>query len=99
MSKVSSNIQRPGIFSPTEASPAAPSKILIGKKELASLLCVNPWTIDRWRKKRKDFPPPIWISDCTPRWYLQEIEQWLASQRRGGIAPSWTSAKDHRDAG
>lgn len=66
---------------------------MIGKKELAQLLSVNPWTIDRWRKRDRSFPSPVWISDTTPRWYQRDIEQWLASRARGGVAPDWLRSK------
>jgi predicted DNA-binding transcriptional regulator AlpA len=65
---------------------------LIGKRQLARLLGVNPWTIDRWRKADVEFPAPIWLSNSTPRWRRADVERWLAAKRRGGIAPSWERA-------
>jgi predicted DNA-binding transcriptional regulator AlpA len=49
---------------------------LIKKRELAELLCVNPWTIDRWRK-RGIIPQPITLSDQVLAWRISTIEQWL----------------------
>src|SRR4051794_27847653 len=74
---------------PPISDAALQQKRLIGKRELAALLSVNSWTVDRWRKTQRDFPKPIWISDSTPRWNLLEIEEWLASKQRGGVAPTW----------
>jgi hypothetical protein len=37
------------------------------EQELADLLAVDKWTIDRWRKKFIDFPQPIWITGTMPR--------------------------------
>jgi predicted DNA-binding transcriptional regulator AlpA len=62
---------------------------LIGKRELARALRINPWTLDRWRRCNPAFPQPIWISAVTPRWRRNEIEEWLASRQRGGTAPDW----------
>jgi predicted DNA-binding transcriptional regulator AlpA len=59
---------------------------MLGKQQLAELLQVNPWTVDRWRRENPDFPEPIWISDITPRWRRSAIESWLATRRKGGLA-------------
>jgi predicted DNA-binding transcriptional regulator AlpA len=61
---------------------------LIRKRALARMLCVNSWTIDRWRKD-ESFPKPIWLSNSTPAWKLSDIEAWLESRERGGAAPDW----------
>ena len=63
---------------------------LLTKRELAMLLGVNAWTLDRWRKQDSGFPKPIWISDTTPRWPRGEIAAWYASRQRGGVSPDWT---------
>ena len=36
---------------------------LLSKRQLAELLGVNMWTVDRWRKTNPDFPAPVWLSD------------------------------------
>jgi predicted DNA-binding transcriptional regulator AlpA len=60
---------------------------LIGKRELARLLGVNPWTLDRWRRTDPGFPAPLWLNGTTPRWRRVDIESWLATRQRGGVAP------------
>jgi len=75
--------------------PAAPfdGLELIDKRTLADLLQINPWTIDRWRKSRPDFPPCIWISGSTPRWSRAAVMAWLASLQKGGAAPDWVKSR------
>ena len=75
--------------------PSRPPEVL-RKRELARLLSVNPWTLDRWRKTNPTFPQPIWLSDTTPAWRLADIEAWLASRPKGGVAPSWNSGRNGR---
>lgn len=56
---------------------------LISKAELALLLSVNVWTIDRWRATRRDFPKPLEITPgATLRWRAREIEDWLNARER-----------------
>src|SRR5262245_23185346 len=62
---------------------------LLSKKQLAELLSIDPWTVDRWRKSDPTFPPPVWLSNTTPRWRRADIERWLATRKKGGRAPSW----------
>jgi predicted DNA-binding transcriptional regulator AlpA len=69
---------------------------MLSKQQLAELLGVDPWTVDRWRRPSEatydpSFPEPIWISNATPRWRRSEIEHWLATRQRGGLSPSWTA--------
>jgi predicted DNA-binding transcriptional regulator AlpA len=64
--------------------------VVLTKGELATLLGVNPWTVDRWRRKSGlDFPQPIWLSGTTPRWRRAEVRSWLASRQQGGVAPDY----------
>jgi len=92
------NVQRePGHGSGQRAPPPATDPLaLLAKRQLAELLAVDPWTIDRWRKSDPDFPEPIWVSGTTPRWQRVEVERWLASRRRGGKAPEWNQATARR---
>ena len=69
---------------------------LLGKRELADLLRVNPWTVDRWRRTDPDFPAPIWISKSTPRWRRKDIEAWLATRQRGGTSPAFGEMRKHK---
>jgi predicted DNA-binding transcriptional regulator AlpA len=71
---------------------------LLTKQQLAELLKVDAWTIDRWRKRKSDpdFPEPIWISGTTPRWRRVDIERWLATRQRGGVSPDWTQSTTTR---
>jgi predicted DNA-binding transcriptional regulator AlpA len=62
---------------------------LLTKRNLAELLAVNPWTLDRWRKRDSDFPDPLWISGTTPRWRRTDVERWLESRPKGGLSPEW----------
>jgi predicted DNA-binding transcriptional regulator AlpA len=62
---------------------------MLGKGELAALLGVSPWTIDRFRKNDPTFPKPLWISATTPRWRRRDVELWLDSRPCGGRAPSF----------
>ena len=69
----------------TIADPLA----LLSKKALAQLLAVDPWTIDRWRRDDPDFPQPIWVTTTTPRWSRADVEEWLATRKKGGRSPAW----------
>jgi len=69
-------------------SPSAPE--VLRKRELAQRLSVNPWTLDRWRRSNPTFPQPIWLSATTPVWFVAEIDAWLGSRPRGGLAPCWS---------
>jgi len=69
---------------------------LITKRELAHLLAVDPWTVDRWRKSDPSFPEPIWLSGSTPRWKRLDIERWLASRETGGTSPDWNRTNRNR---
>jgi|SRR5580700_5050464 predicted DNA-binding transcriptional regulator AlpA len=66
---------------------------MYSKKQIARLLGVNPFSIDRWRKSDPEFPKPLWVSPSTPRWRRADIERWISSRQQGGIAPDWT--KNH----
>jgi predicted DNA-binding transcriptional regulator AlpA len=70
-------------------SPATDPLALITKADLARLLNVTPWTLDRWRKADPSFPEVIWLSDSTPRWRRIDVEKWLASRQRGGTSPDF----------
>jgi predicted DNA-binding transcriptional regulator AlpA len=74
---------------PVKAPPAFSNLELISKAQLAALIGVNTWTIDRWRRIDPDFPAPIWISPSTPRWRRVDIETWIAQRPRGSVAPAW----------
>ena len=73
---------------PVASSPSHPLE-LVRKRQLARLLQVSPWTIDRWRRTDPAFPQPIWVSASMPAWRIVEVEQWLTSRQRGGVAPAW----------
>jgi predicted DNA-binding transcriptional regulator AlpA len=73
-------------------SPGIDPLSLLTKRQLAELLQINPWTIDRHRKSDPDFPAPVWISGTTPRWRRQDIESWLATRPRGGRSPDYECA-------
>jgi predicted DNA-binding transcriptional regulator AlpA len=61
-----------------EVSPQAqhPHLQLIHKRQLAELLGVNPWTLDRWRKLGH-IPLPLKLTDGTLAWRISAIEKWL----------------------
>lgn len=80
---------RPLTGPPGHTPPVIDPLTLVTKQQLASLLAVDAWTIDRWRKSDPDFPQPVWISGTTPRWPRVEIDRWLASRQRGGTSPDW----------
>ena len=80
-----------------EPGPAPDPLALMTKRELANLLAVDPWTIDRWRKS-DDFPVPVWLSGTTPRWRRADIETWLATRQQGGRAPDYDRAAPCRTA-
>jgi predicted DNA-binding transcriptional regulator AlpA len=61
----------------------------IRKRQLAKLLTVSPWTLDRWRATDPSFPQPVWLSDSTPAWRVIDIQDWLARRSKGGLAPAW----------
>jgi predicted DNA-binding transcriptional regulator AlpA len=66
---------------------------LLSKKQLAELLSIDAWSIDRWRRDPDSgFPPPIWIGGNTARWRRADIETWLNNCRAGGKAPSYRRA-------
>lgn len=68
---------------------------LISKRELAKLLAINSFTLDRWRKTNPDFPAPIWLTGTSPRWRRRDVELFIATRQRGGRSPDW---KDGRTA-
>src|SRR5262245_9247202 len=80
--------RRVGIGHNNPPEPIDDPLAMLSKRQLAELLAVDPWTIDRWRNN-PDFPAPIWISASTPRWRRKDIEAWIASRHRGGVAPDW----------
>jgi predicted DNA-binding transcriptional regulator AlpA len=84
------DLQRDGVRSMAIQSnlPNHPLQML-SRRDLAGLLGVNAWSIDRWRKTDPDFPAPIWISAATPRWRRVDVERWIATRQRGGTAPDW----------
>lgn len=71
---------------------------MISKKELAALLSVNSWTLDRWRKSDPEFPRAVWLSPTTPRWRKADVERWLATRKTGGVAPDWENRTKPRNA-
>jgi predicted DNA-binding transcriptional regulator AlpA len=62
---------------------------LIAKRDLARLLAVNTWTLDRWRKSDPSFPEPLWLTDSTPRWRRVDVAKFLASRPQGGTSPDF----------
>jgi len=87
--------RRIGIGHNNPPEPIDPLELMT-KRELAEVLGVNPWTIDRWRDKRPDFPKPLWISASTLRWRRQEIERWLATRQRGGTSPAYREMRKQK---
>jgi predicted DNA-binding transcriptional regulator AlpA len=73
--------------------PEADLLALLTKRDLAALLNVNVWSIDRWRKTDPNFPSPVWISGTTPRWRRIEIENWIATRPRGGRSPDFEARR------
>jgi hypothetical protein len=70
---------------------------LLSKKDLAQLLGITPWSLNQWRRDPKiGLPACIWLSSTTPRWRRSDIETWLASRQRGGLAPSWSNTAPQR---
>jgi predicted DNA-binding transcriptional regulator AlpA len=65
---------------------------LLSKRQLAEMLGVNPFSIDRWRRTDPTFPKPFWLTGTTPRWHHSDVAAWLASRQRGGISPDWVKA-------
>jgi predicted DNA-binding transcriptional regulator AlpA len=76
----------------TTAIPA--SLQLLRKSEVAKLLSVNPFTVDRFRRNG-NFPSPIWISDTTPCWRAADIARWIA-ERQSLNAPTHSKTKVRR---
>jgi predicted DNA-binding transcriptional regulator AlpA len=66
-----------------------PSSEWLTKVEVACLLGVHPGSIDRYRRRDPTFPPPYWLTGCTPRWKRDEVEKWLASRPRSARAPAF----------
>jgi predicted DNA-binding transcriptional regulator AlpA len=62
---------------------------LLSKKQLAALLAIDVWTVDRWRKSDPTFPQPIWVTNTTPRWRRADVEAWLSTRKKGGRSPAW----------
>jgi predicted DNA-binding transcriptional regulator AlpA len=62
---------------------------LLTKREVAELLRLNPWSVDRLRRTDPAFPECVWISGTSPRWRLSDIESWLSSRPTGGTSPDW----------
>jgi predicted DNA-binding transcriptional regulator AlpA len=66
---------------------------MISKREVAALLSINAYTLDRWRRSRPDFPNPIWLSGTTLRWARRDIELFIATRQRGGRSPDWQQGR------
>jgi|SRR6516162_9519443 predicted DNA-binding transcriptional regulator AlpA len=67
---------------------------LLSKQQVAALLGINVYSVDRMRKPDAatydpTFPPPIWIGRSTARWKRVDIAAWLASRPHGGLSPDW----------
>jgi predicted DNA-binding transcriptional regulator AlpA len=62
---------------------------LLSKKQVADLLAVNPFTIDRWRRTDATFPEPLWVTPTTCRWRRTDIQAWLNARPAGGRSPAW----------
>ncbi len=54
---------------------------MLRKHQLAKVLGVNPWTVDRYRREQSDFPKPYKFSDQIIVWDLNEIKAWIATRR------------------
>jgi predicted DNA-binding transcriptional regulator AlpA len=64
---------------PTQKSPTksvSDELALLRKRELATLLRVNPWTIDAWRKAGR-IPQPVELSPQIVAWRRSDIARWL----------------------
>jgi predicted DNA-binding transcriptional regulator AlpA len=71
---------------------------LLTKRDVASLLRLNPWSVDRLRRTDTTFPECVWISGTSPRWRVSDIEQWLSSRPTGGTSPDWRRRKGKANA-
>ena len=55
---------------------------LARKAQVARVLKVGTWTIDRWIKNGQ-FPRPLYLTPGSPaRWRLTDIDAWLETRKR-----------------
>jgi predicted DNA-binding transcriptional regulator AlpA len=67
---------------------------LLDKRALMRKLRLSQPSIDRLRKTDPDFPKPIWIAPKSARWRPAEVEAWVETRKRGGVAPMWLKLKN-----
>lgn len=55
---------------------------IVGMVEIAERLNVQRTTVERWRQRHADFPPPSLVVSGTPIWPWPKIEAWARSHGR-----------------
>lgn len=66
---------------------------LVGRSEIAARAGVHLPTVDSWRRRHPDFPPPEWHVSGTPVWRWEAVAAWLEKPRPTG-RPSRRRAVD-----
>jgi predicted DNA-binding transcriptional regulator AlpA len=62
---------------------------MMSKKDIATRLKVDTWTVDQIRKNDPTFPQPVWLTDKSARWRSIDILNWQSARPRGGLSPEW----------
>ena len=64
-----------------------PSSAILSPRAVAAYLGVTVRTLDRWRADPAvEFPPAIELSPHRIGWRREELDHWLASRPRRGVA-------------
>ncbi len=59
----------------------------VGAVEIAARLGVGRRTVDQWRQRYPNFPPPRWLVGGRPAWNFDEIEAWFKARSDPGEKP------------
>jgi predicted DNA-binding transcriptional regulator AlpA len=68
----------------TASERIAPEPKFISKRQVAELIGVSIYSIDRYRRSYPDFPRPVTLSNCTLRFPRAEVDAWLERRRQEG---------------
>lgn len=67
---------------------------LLKLTEVADILGVSRWTVNRLVERDPSFPAPIRLSPRTPRWRQQDIDEYL--ELRAQLAEAEDTSRDIR---
>lgn len=73
------------------STPAFPTEFfgeVVGVAEIAGRAHVQPSTVQKWRQRHNDFPPPFAELAAGPVWLWEPIARWLRVQPPPGRPPT-----------